>query len=247
MREAVEFSPDFRASAESPAATAIGSMICRRQPELADQICKRSAGTKGGSVVPAGHAESVSARSRAPSSASRLRLSNEAGISRTAGRRSAVDRHVRDVPFGYTTFCRTLEDHRQAFLHNGWHKILSYETNAMTREEIVRATYDVAERLNELKLRRGLIDHRTFTDVQFRLSVARQIVANPSDDTLSGPAAELANHRTMFGDDELKWPVKQRFRIGATLLRGLAAGLALEFGHTAARLVGRYDVSPAAR
>ena len=51
--------------------------------------------------------------------------------------------------FGYTSFCRTLEEHRQAFLHDGWHKILSYETNGMTRDEIVRATYDVAERLND--------------------------------------------------------------------------------------------------
>ena len=60
-------------------------------------------------------------------------------------------RAFEQTDFGYTSFCRTLEDHRQAFLHNGWHKILSYETNAMTRDEIVRATYDVAERLNELK------------------------------------------------------------------------------------------------
>jgi hypothetical protein len=61
MKEAVEFSPDFRASAESPAAAAIGSMTYRRQPELIHQMCKRSAGTKGGSEVPDGHAEPVSA------------------------------------------------------------------------------------------------------------------------------------------------------------------------------------------
>jgi hypothetical protein len=64
-------------------------------------------------------------------------------------------------------------------------------------------------------------------------------------DDLSVPAAELANHRTMFGDDELKWPVRHGFRIGTTLLRSLAAGLALEVRHTAARLVGRFDVAPA--
>ena len=79
--------------------------------------------------------------------------------------------------------------------------------------------------------------------MQFRLNIARQIV---DDGDLNGPAAELAgNHRTMFGDDELKWPVHHRFRVGTTLVRGLAAGLALEFRHTAARLVGRYDVAPA--
>jgi hypothetical protein len=49
----------------------------------------------------------------------------------------------------------------------------------------------------------------------------------------------------MFGDDELKWPMKHGFRVGTTLLRSLAAGLALEFRHTAARLVDRYDVAPA--
>jgi B12-binding domain/radical SAM domain protein len=148
--------------------------------------------------------------------------------------------------FGYRTLCRTLEDHRLAFLRNGWPKILSYETDAMTRDEIVRATYDVAERLNDLKRRYGLIDDRTFSDVRFRLGMARQIVAHAGDEAdLTGPAAELANHRTMFGDDELKWPVQHRFRIGTTLLRNLAAGLALEIHHTAARLAGRYDVAPA--
>jgi len=147
--------------------------------------------------------------------------------------------------FGYTRFCRTLEDHRQAFLHDGWQKVLSYETNAMTRDEIVRATYDVAERLNELKHRHGLIDDRTWADVRLRLAMAREIVAHAGREDVGDLAAELANHRTMFGDDELKWPVKQRFRIGWTLLRSLAAGLALELGHTAARVVGRYDVAAA--
>lgn len=147
--------------------------------------------------------------------------------------------------FGYRTFGRTLEDHRQAFLHNGWHKILSYETSAMTRDDIVRATYDVAERLNALKHRYGLVDDRTYADVAFRLTIARQIVASTDGETdLTGPAAELANHRTMFGDDELKWPVEQRFRVGTTLLRSLAAGLLIELRHTAARLVGRYDTAP---
>jgi hypothetical protein len=148
--------------------------------------------------------------------------------------------------FGYTTFCRTLDDHRQAFLHDGWHKILSYETTAMTRDEIVRATYDVAERLNRLKHQYGLIDRRTFEEVQFRLTIARHVVENVGTDAvIGGPAAELANHRTMFGDDELKWPVRRRFRIGTTLVRSLAAGLTHEVRHTLARVAGRYDVAPA--
>jgi len=164
-------------------------------------------------------------------------------------RRRCLDpgsRAFEESRFGYTTFCRTLEEHRQAFLHEGWHQILSYETDGMTRDEIVHATYDVAERLNDLKHRYHLIDDRTFADVRFRLKIARYLVDQQgSGDDLSIPAAELANHRTMFGDNELKWPVRHGFRIGTTLLRSLAAGLAQEVQHTAARLVSRFDVAPA--
>jgi hypothetical protein len=146
--------------------------------------------------------------------------------------------------FGYRLLCRTLADHEQAFLHDSWSKILSYETSGMTRDEIARATYDVAGRLNDLKHRYGLIDDRTFDDVRHRLNVAQQMQDAVASDAARA-AAELSSHRTMFGDDELKWPVEHRFRMGATLLRNLAQGLALELCHTAARLVGRYDVAPA--
>jgi len=79
--------------------------------------------------------------------------------------------------------------------------VLPYETDAMTRDHIVRATYDVAERLNDLKHRHGLIDDRTHAGVRFRLTIARQIVEHSHDgDEAIGPAAELGAHRTMFGD-----------------------------------------------
>lgn len=147
---------------------------------------------------------------------------------------------------GYRRFCRTLEDHRRAFLHEGWEQILSYETDGMTRDQIVRATYDVASRLNDIKRRHGLIDQPTFAGVARRLRAARHLLENDTEGTQMSPASiELANHGTMFGDDELKWPVRRRFRIGLTLLRSLASGLLAEFGHTAARLAGGYDTHPA--
>jgi len=100
--------------------------------------------------------------------------------------------------------------------------------------------------LNDIKRRHGLIDQPTFAGVARRLRAARQLLENDTEGTqLSRTSIELANHGTMFGDDELKWPVRRRFRIGLTLLRSLASGLAAEFGHTAARLAGRYDTCPA--
>jgi B12-binding domain/radical SAM domain protein len=154
-------------------------------------------------------------------------------------------RAFEDPSLGYTMFCRSLEDHRQSFLHDDWRRILSYETTAMTRDDIVRATYDVAGRLNELKYRYGIVDERTCHEVRTRLTIAREIAGDNAAVRSAACAGEMANHRTMFGDDELKWPVHQRFRIGTTLLRNLAVGLALEVHHTAARAMGRYDVSPA--
>jgi B12-binding domain/radical SAM domain protein len=155
-------------------------------------------------------------------------------------------RAFEEPSFGYSTLYRTLEEHRQAFLHTGWQKILSYETSGMTRDEIARATYDVAERLNELKHRHALVDDRTFAAVRSRLALARRLIDSAADADGAGErAAELSQHCTMFGDDELKWPMRHGFRVGATLLGSLAAGLALEVGHTAARLFDRYDVAPA--
>jgi len=114
----------------------------------------------------------------------------------------------------------------------------------MTRREIVTATYEAAAALNDIKRRHQLIDDATFLGVAERLYAARQLFEHADDPSaLTHAVLELANHRTMFGDDELKWPVAGRFRVGAALLRGLASGLVQEVGHTAARAVGRYDTA----
>jgi hypothetical protein len=73
--------------------------------------------------------------------------------------------------FGYRLFARTLEEHRQLLIQPTWEHILNYETKWMTRRELVDATYDAAERLNELKMQHGrLSGHRG-------RRVARSIVA----------------------------------------------------------------------
>jgi len=142
---------------------------------------------------------------------------------------------------GCTTFCRTLEDHRQACLQGGWQRVLSYATADMTRDQIASATYEVAARLNAIKHRHGLIDDRTYEGVACRLGVAREVLRE--EGPLDARRIDLANHATMFGDDELKSPGHRGFRVGTALCLSLAAGLAHELVHTAARLAGRYDVA----
>jgi B12-binding domain/radical SAM domain protein len=168
-------------------------------------------------------------------------------------------RAFEDPQFGYNVFWRTLEDHRRALLSDGWQQMLSYETDGMNRSEIVRATYDVGEQLNELKRRYGLIDERTHASVALRLGLARRIleeterIEDLSEDERQQqfasmkPMIELANHASMFGDDELKAPVGYGFRLGLLLVKNLATGLIIEIGHAAARLAGRFDVAPAVR
>ena len=61
-------------------------------------------------------------------------------------------RAFEDPSLGYhRRFC-TLEDHRQALLGPTWREMLAYETDWMTRDQIVKATYAVGGGLNDLKL-----------------------------------------------------------------------------------------------
>jgi B12-binding domain/radical SAM domain protein len=79
--------------------------------------------------------------------------------------------------FGYRLFARTLEEHRQLLVQPTWEHILNYETKWMTRRELVDATYDAAERLNELKIRYGRISTRRGHKVAANIAAARSLRA----------------------------------------------------------------------
>jgi hypothetical protein len=113
----------------------------------------------------------------------------------------------------------------------------------MTRDEIASVTYEVAERLNQIKHDRGLVDDPTYRGVGRRLQVARELLTVAGRAQHSDRASlELANRGTMFGPDEMKWPMGRRFRISPALIRTLITGLAEEIVHTAARFIGRHDI-----
>ena len=155
-------------------------------------------------------------------------------------------RAFEEPSFGYTRLCTTLEDHRRAFLQDGWNKMLSFETDAMTRDELVRTTYEVAGQLNDLNRRYRVIDERTWTEVELRLQSARSLLVDEAQGgtPLDPRRMKLANRGTMFDSDELKWPGRRSFRAGFTLLAILLKGLVVEAHHTSARLLGHYDTAP---
>jgi len=79
--------------------------------------------------------------------------------------------------FGYRKFAHTLEEHRQLLVQPSWEHILNYETEWMTRARLVDATYDAAERLNELKLRYGRITPKQAQAVAEGIAEARRLRA----------------------------------------------------------------------
>jgi B12-binding domain/radical SAM domain protein len=84
------------------------------------------------------------------------------------------DGFERPESLGYRIRARTLADHR-ALLDGGrdWEAILNYSTDAMTRAEIVDATYDAAEQLNALKATHGRLPRNRAAAVARRLAAAR--------------------------------------------------------------------------
>ena len=117
--------------------------------------------------------------------------------------------------FGYRKLAHTVEEHRQLLTQPSWEHILNYETEWMTRAQLVDATYDAAERLNELKLRYGRITARQAKTVADGIAEARRLRAGvnagvagrmePADaERLRGEIARFS-HNTVCDKRELFW------------------------------------------
>ena len=117
---------------------------------------------------------------------------------------------------GYIMRARTLAEHRALLEQNDWESILNYETQWMTRAEIVDATYDAAERLNELKRRHGRISDARAAGVSARMLKARELRRNLATNGDLDPAEVRAFSEGMINDKaELFAPsaVLRNFRI----------------------------------
>jgi B12-binding domain/radical SAM domain protein len=115
--------------------------------------------------------------------------------------------------FGYRLFCRTLAEHRQAMLMPTWKLSLNYETEWMTRDDIVRATYDGAMRLVELKAEHGLMEKKEAEKFKQHILMAKELMqriedAPVIDDSLKKEIFSLNRFDSLCGTYELKWRVK---------------------------------------
>jgi len=85
---------------------------------------------------------------------------------------------------GYHVLFRSLADHRKALLEPSWKYSLNYETDWMTRQQIVDTTYEAMKRLNRLKGKYGVISNQVAEAENQRLEVALEM-SHLIDDILS--------------------------------------------------------------
>jgi len=78
--------------------------------------------------------------------------------------------------YGYKIFHRTLEEHRRALLSPSWKYVLNYETEWMTREDIVLSSYEASLELNRIKLSHGLMTQEEVTLAEERTGQALKLL-----------------------------------------------------------------------
>jgi len=111
---------------------------------------------------------------------------------------------------GYRLLYRTLGEHRQAMLMPSWKQRLNYETEWMSRDDIVNATYDGAEALVDLKQRHGLVPAEEARKIKEHIARARTVVAlldriGPVGQELASEIHRLNRLDSLCGKHELDW------------------------------------------
>ncbi|HEY5611085.1 MAG TPA: TIGR04190 family B12-binding domain/radical SAM domain protein [Thermoanaerobaculia bacterium] len=108
------------------------------------------------------------------------------------------DGFERAEKLGYRMRAKTLAEHRALLEQRDWESILNYETEWMTRAEIVDATYDAGERLNDLKALHGRIPKRSADAVRARLTAARGLRRRLA--AIGEGELDPATHRALVGE-----------------------------------------------
>lgn len=123
----------------------------------------------------------------------------------------------RPEEFGYRLLYHTLEEHRQALVAPAWSHMLSYETQWMTRQDIVDATYEAAIGFNQAKARFGAIKAAEADKVEARIRKDMELIAALDRRAAEGGASaggadeELAVGATCL-KRELQWPATSFLR-----------------------------------
>ena len=133
--------------------------------------------------------------------------------------------------FGYRVRFRTLEEHRVALTAPSWKEMLNYETEWMTRDEIVAATYEALRGMARLKYERGQVPAEAVAATLDAIAVSEAAVARGGAEAGGAPSSGLASR---FQKSDLVWRIPGRRRFAS--LPSLA-GIAVELAFREARLL----------
>ncbi len=85
--------------------------------------------------------------------------------------------YERPKEYGYRIKFKTLKEHREVLLAPSWKHVLNYETDYMTQDEYVDATYDVMDGINRVKLKHGVISAEEAGVFSERIAFERELMA----------------------------------------------------------------------
>ncbi len=111
---------------------------------------------------------------------------------------------------GYRILFRTLEEHRQALLSPSWKYSLNYETEWMSRQQIVDTAYEAILRLNRLKAKYGIIPSAMVEAGERRLKTAWEMAQRLDDILANGNLEEELPHLKPRIDEINMLPVSER-------------------------------------
>jgi B12-binding domain/radical SAM domain protein len=135
---------------------------------------------------------------------------------------------------GYHVLFKTVEEHRQALLQPSWKYSLNYETEWMSREQLVETTYTAMLRLNTIKAEYGVISPELAGAENQRLEAARRMTRTIDEIVAKGNHEAFGNLKDEIDRinlsahthwEELKLPV------GAMPVRFIRSAWSLVTGH----------------
>ncbi|MFB0559191.1 MAG: TIGR04190 family B12-binding domain/radical SAM domain protein [Dehalococcoidales bacterium] len=114
--------------------------------------------------------------------------------------------------YGYRILFRTLEEHRQALLSPSWKDSLNYETEWMTRQQVVDTAYEAILRLNRLKAKYGVISKEMAELGEQRLKAASEMLLRIEDILSKGNGEELSRLKARV-DEINMFPVSEKMQL----------------------------------
>jgi len=114
--------------------------------------------------------------------------------------------------YGYHILFRRLEEHRQALVSPSWKYSLNYETDWLTRQQIVDTSYEAILRLNQLRVKHGIISKQLSNISEQRLRAAWEM-ANLIDDLISKNNTEEIDRLKPEVDKINMFPIAEKIQL----------------------------------